>query len=217
MYIGRLNHPKIGQTDMTSIQACFSGSAPLPLEVIRDFKGRTGAVIAEGFGMTESSPVTHINPFGGERKVGSIGIPIPDTEALIVDLNDGAQEMPVGESGEFVVRDPQVMQGYGQHPEATAEPLVNGWLHTGDIAQMDDDGYFHIVDRKEDMIISGGYNVYPRDIEKVLFEHPKIADAGAVGVPHPSRGEQVKVFVVLKTGHDTAASDPHRARRWTVS
>ncbi len=200
MYIGMLGLPQIDQTDLTSIKGCFSGSAPLPIEVIRDFEGKTGAVIVEGFGMTESSPVTHINPFGGQRKVGSIGIPIPDTEARIVDLNDPAKEMPVGETGELVVRGPQVMQGYWQREDATAETLVNGWLHTGDIAMMDDEGYFFIVDRKKDMIISGGYNVYPRDIEEVLFEHPKIAEATAIGVPHPKRGEQVKVFVVLKPG-----------------
>lgn len=207
MYIGMLNHPKIDQTDLTCIKGCFSGSAPLPLEVIRDFEGKTGAIIVEGFGMTESSPVTHINPFGGERKVGSIGIPIPDTEARIVDLNEGAQEMPIGESGELVVRGPQVMQGYWQRPDATDETLVNGWLHTGDIAQMDEDGYFYIVDRKKDMIISGGYNVYPRDIEEVLFEHPKITEATAIGVPHPSRGEQVKVFAVLKEGETASAEE----------
>jgi long-chain acyl-CoA synthetase len=207
MYIGMLNHPLIERTDLTSIKGCFSGSAPLPLEVIRDFEHKTGAVIVEGFGMTESSPVTHINPFGGERKVGSIGLPISDTEARIVDLSDGSQEMPVGESGELVVRGPQVMQGYWQRPEATAETLVDGWLHTGDIAKMDEDGYFYIVDRKKDMIISGGYNVYPRDIEEVLFEHPKIAEATAIGVPHPRRGEQVKVFIVLKEGEQATVEE----------
>ena len=207
MYIGMLSHPSINQTDLTCIKGCFSGSAPLPLEVIRDFEGKTGAVIVEGFGMTESSPVTHINPFGGERKVGSIGVPISDTEARIVDLNEGTQEMPIGETGELVVRGPQVMQGYWQRPDATAETLIDGWLHTGDIAKMDEDGYFYIVDRKKDMIICGGYNVYPRDIEEVLFEHPQIAEATAIGVPHPSRGEQVKVFVVLKMGEKATAED----------
>ncbi len=206
MYIGMLGHARIDQTDLTSIKGCFSGSAPLPLEVIRDFEGKTGAVIVEGFGMTESSPVTHINPFGGQRKVGSIGIPIPDTEARIVDLNDPTQEMPMGETGELVVRGPQVMQGYWQREDATAETIIDGWLHTGDIAMMDAEGYFFIVDRKKDMIISGGYNVYPRDIEEVLFEHPKIAEATAIGVPHPKRGEQVKVFVVLKPG-ETATTE----------
>ena len=200
MYIGMLSLPQIKGTDLTCIKGCFSGSAPLPIEVIRDFEDKTGAVIVEGFGMTESSPVTHINPFGGQRKVGSIGIPIPDTEARIVDLGDPGKEMPVGETGELVVRGPQVMQGYWQREDATAETLIDGWLHTGDIGMMDEDGYFYIVDRKKDMIISGGYNVYPRDIEEVLFEHPQIEEATAIGVPHPTRGEQVKAFVVLKSG-----------------
>ena len=207
MYIGMLSLPQINQTDLTSIAGCFSGSAPLPVEIIRDFEEKTGAVIVEGFGMTESSPVTHINPFGGQRKVGSIGIPIPDTEARIVDLGDPGKEMPVGETGELVVRGPQVMQGYWQREDATAETLVDGWLHTGDIAMMDEEGYFYIVDRKKDMIISGGYNVYPRDIEEVLFEHPQIAEATAIGVPHPKRGEQVKAFVVLKSGETTTPEE----------
>ena len=200
MFIGLLNHPGIDQANLTSIKGCFSGSAPLPVEVIRDFEAKTGSTIVEGFGMTESSPVTHINPFIGERKVGSIGLPISDTECRIVDLNDGETNMPLGESGELLLKGPQVMKGYWNKPEATAETLTDGWLHTGDIGMMDEDGYFYIVDRKKDMIISGGYNVYPRDIEEVFFEHPKVLEAAALGVPHPKRGEQVKVFVVLKEG-----------------
>ena len=207
MYIGMLNHPRIEKSDMTSIKGCFSGSAPLPLEVIRDFEAKTGAVIVEGFGMTESTPVTHINPFGGQRKVGSIGLPIPDTECRIVDLSDGETDVPVGDSGELLVKGPQVMKGYWNNPEATAETLTDGWLHTGDIAKMDDEGYFYIVDRKKDMIISGGYNVYPRDIEEVFFENPDVQEATAIGVPHPTRGEQVKVFVVLKEGKTATAEE----------
>ncbi len=206
MFIGLLNHPGIDQADLTSIKGCFSGSAPLPLEVIRDFEAKTGSTIVEGFGMTESSPVTHINPFIGERKVGSIGLPISDTECRIVDLNDGETNMPLGESGELLLKGPQVMKGYWNKPEATAETLTDGWLHTGDIGKMDEDGYFYIVDRKKDMIISGGYNVYPRDIEAVFFEHPKVLEAAALGVPHPKRGEQVKVFVALKEG-ETATEE----------
>ncbi|MBU2621926.1 MAG: long-chain fatty acid--CoA ligase [Proteobacteria bacterium] len=207
MYIGMLNNPLINKTDMTSIKGCFSGSAPLPVEVIRDFEKKTGAVIVEGFGMTESSPVTHINPFaGGKRKVGSIGLPISDTESRIVDLNDGKTDLPVGEIGELIVKGPQVMKGYRNMPEETANTLGDGWLHTGDIAKMDDDGYFFIVDRKKDMIISGGYNVYPRDVEEVLFEHPKVQEATVIGIPHPVRGEAVKVFIVLKEG-ETATKE----------
>ena len=201
MYIGMLNHPKIDKTDMTSIKGCFSGSAPLPLEVIRDFESKTGAVIVEGFGMTESSPVTHINPFaGGKRKVGSVGVPVTDTECRIVNIEDGETDVPVGETGELLVRGPQVMKGYWNKPEETAQTLTDGWLHTGDIGKMDDDGYFYIVDRKKDMILSGGYNVYPRDIEEVLYEHPKIQEAAAIGVPHPTRGEAIKIFLVMKEG-----------------
>jgi long-chain acyl-CoA synthetase len=206
MYIGMLGSPNIDQVDMKSITGCFSGSAPLPVEVIKDFEGKTGAIIVEGFGMTESSPVTHVNPFNGQRKVGSIGVPISDTQCRIVDLSDGVTDMPVGESGELLVKGPQVMKGYWNNPDATADTLTDGWLHTGDIATMDEEGYFYIVDRKKDMIISGGYNVYPRDIEEVFFEHPKVQEAAAVGVPHPKRGEQVKVFVVLKEG-ETATED----------
>jgi long-chain acyl-CoA synthetase len=207
MYIGILNHPKIDSTPMTSIKGCFSGSAPLPVEVIRDFENRTGAVIVEGYGLTESSPVTHINPFaGGKRKVGSIGLPIPDTDCRIVDLTDNQTDVPVGESGELVLKGPQVMAGYWNNPEATGESLADGWLHTGDIALMDEEGYFYIVDRKKDMIISGGFNVYPRDIEEVFFEHPKVQEASAIGIPHSTRGESAKVFVVLKEG-ETATEE----------
>jgi long-chain acyl-CoA synthetase len=200
MFIGLLNHPGFDKADLSSIKGCFSGSAPLPVEVIRDFEAKTGSTIVEGFGMTESSPVTHINPFVGERKVGSIGLPISDTECRIVDLDDGKTDMPLGETGEVLLKGPQVMKGYWNKPEATAETLTDGWLHTGDIGKMDEDGYFYIVDRMKDMIISGGFNVYPRDIEEVFFEHPKVLEAAALGVPHPKRGEQVKVFVVLKEG-----------------
>jgi long-chain acyl-CoA synthetase len=201
MYIGILNHPHIDHIDLTSIKGCFSGSAPLPLEVIRDFENKTGAVIVEGYGLTESSPVTHVNPFsGGKRKVGSIGIPISDTNCRIVDLNDGDTDVPVGESGEILVKGPQVMKGYWNRPEETASTLTDGWLHTGDIGKMDEEGYFYIVDRKKDMILSGGLNVYPRDIEEVFYENPKVQEAAAIGIPHPSRGESVKVFVSLKEG-----------------
>ena len=201
MYIGMLNHPDIQKTDLTSIKGCFSGSAPLPIEVIKEFEEKTGAVIVEGYGLTESAPVTHVNPFaGGKRKVGSIGIPIPDTICRIVDLDDGVTDVPVGGTGELFIKGPQIMKGYWNMPEETAATLSDGWLHTGDIAKMDEEGYFYIVDRKKDMIISGGYNVYPRDIEEVFYEHPKVQEACTIGIPHPHRGEAAKVFVVLKQG-----------------
>jgi long-chain acyl-CoA synthetase len=207
MYIGILNHPDVAKTDLTSIKGCFSGSAPLPVEVIGEFEKKTGAIIVEGYGLTETTPVTHVNPFRGQRKVGSIGVPIPDTDCRIVDINDGVTDLPVGETGELLVKGPQVMRGYWNRPEETAEALSDGWLHTGDIAKMDADGYFYIVDRKKDMIISSGFNVYPRDIEEVFFEHPKVMEATAIGIPHPTRGEQVKVFVVLKAGETASAEE----------
>ena len=201
MYIGMLNHPDIDKVDMTSIKGCFSASAPLPLEVISDFENKTGAVIVEGYGLTETSPVTHVNPFAdGKRKVGSIGVPISDTECRIVDLEDGNTDVPVGETGELLIKGPQVMKGYWNNPEETAKTLTDGWLYTGDIAKMDEGGYFYIVDRKKDMIISSGCNVYPRDIEEVLYENPKVQEACAIGIPHPTRGEAIKVFVALKKG-----------------
>lgn len=208
MYIGILQHPDTEKTDLTSIKGCFSGSAPLPVEVIKEFESRTGATIVEGYGLTESSPVTHINPFGegSQRKVGSIGVPISDTLCRVVDLNDSTQDVPLGESGELLIKGPQIMKGYLKRAEATTETLTDGWLHTGDIAMMDEDGYFFIVDRKKDMIISGGYNIYPRDVEEVYFENPKVVEATAIGVPHPKRGETVKVFIVLKEG-ETATQE----------
>ncbi len=203
MYIGILDHPDLAHTDLTSIKGCFSGSAPLPLEVINNFQEKTGAIIVEGFGLTESTPVTHINPFNGTRKQGSIGIPIPDTECKIVDLEDKSIEMPLGESGELLMRGPQVMKGYLNKPDETKKTMTeDGFLCTGDVAKMDDDGYFYIVDRIKDMIISGGYNVYPRDIDEVLFEHPKILEACAIGIPHEKRGEAVKAFIILKEGEE---------------
>ena len=206
MFIGILNHPDISKTDMTCLKGCFSGSAPLPVEVIRKFEEVTGAIIVEGYGLTESSPVTHVNPFLGQRKVGSIGIPSPDTECKVVDVETGEDEVALGDRGELAIKGPQVMKGYWNMPDETASTLRNGWLHTGDIATVDDDGYFYIVDRKKDMIISGGYNVYPRDIDEVLYENPKVQEACAIGVPHPTRGEQIKAFVVLKQG-ETATEE----------
>ncbi len=203
MYIGMLDHPDIENTDLTSVKGCFSGSAPLPLDIINRFQEKTGSVIVEGFGLTESTPVTHINPFNGVRKQGSIGLPISETECRIVDLDDNSKEMPVGETGELLIRGPQVMKGYLGKPEETRKTITrDGFLCTGDIAKMDEDGYFYIVDRIKDMIISGGYNVYPRDIDEVLFEHPKILEACCIGIPHKKRGEAIKAFVTLKEGEE---------------
>lgn len=202
MFIGMLQHPNIDKVNLTSIQGCFSGSAPLPIEVIKEFESRTGAIIVEGYGLTETSPVTHINPFGegSKRKVGSIGVPISGTLCKIVDITDSSIEMPIGEPGELLIKGPQVMRGYLKRPDETADTLSNNWVHTGDIAIMDEEGYFQIVDRKKDMIISGGYNIYPRDIEEIYFEHPDILEAAALGIPHEKRGEAIKVFIVMKDG-----------------
>lgn len=203
MYIGMLDHPDMAHTDLTSVKGCFSGSAPLPLEVINNFQEKTGSIIVEGFGLTESTPVTHVNPFNGVRKQGSIGVPIPDTECKIVDLNDKTREVALGEPGELLIRGPQIMKGYLKKPDETKKTLTeDGFLCTGDVARMDEDGYFYIVDRIKDMIISGGYNVYPRDIDEVLFEHPKILEGCCIGIPHEKRGEAVKAFVVLKEGEE---------------
>ncbi|MBN1883520.1 MAG: long-chain fatty acid--CoA ligase [Deltaproteobacteria bacterium] len=200
MYIGLLAHPDTKKSDLKSIKGCFSGSAPLPVEVIKEFESMTGAKIVEGFGLTESTPVTHINPFGGITKIGSIGVPLPDTDCRIVDLDDEKTEVKQGNSGELIISGPQVMQGYYNMPDETKGTLRDGWLYTGDVATMDEDGYFYIVDRKKDMIIAGGYNIYPREIDEVLYEHPKVQEACAVGVPDEYRGETVKVFIVPKPG-----------------
>ena len=176
-----------------------SGGAPLPVNLKRGFEEKTGRPLLEGYGLSEASPVTHINPpFAGQGREGSIGVPIPSTDARIVDVETGTREMPVGEQGELVIQGPQVMKGYRNMPEETAEVLRDGWLHTGDVARMDEDGYFYIVDRKKDMISAGGYNVYPREIEEVLYEHEGVAEAVAIGVEDEYRGETVKAFVVRK-------------------
>ena len=168
----------------------------------------TGATIVEGFGMTETTPVTHVNPFaGGARKIGSVGVPISDTLCRIVDLDEGSQNMPIGERGELIVKGPQIMRGYKGQPEETANTLKDGWIYTGDIATMDEDGYFYIVDRKKDMIITGGYNVYPRDIDEVFYMNPKVQEACAIGIPDVKRGESVKVFIVLKKGQTATAEE----------
>lgn len=204
MYIGMLNHADMKKIDLTCFKGFFSGSAPLPVEVIHEFEKQTGAVIVEGYGLTESSPVTHINPFKGVRKAGSIGIPLPDTDCKIVDITDPTITLEKDTPGEMLLKGPQVMQGYLNLDVETAKVLDDGWLRTGDIATMDDDGYFYIVDRMKDMVISGGYNVYPREIDEVLYLHPKVREASSVGIPHPTRGEQIKSFVVADDESVTA-------------
>jgi long-chain acyl-CoA synthetase len=208
MYLAIGNYMKTHQYDLTSIKAAISGAGPLMKEVQDRFEQLTKSRIVEGYGLSEASPVTHANPIFGRRKSGTIGLPWPDTEARIVDIETGTRELPVGQTGELVVQGPQVMQGYWNKPEETAQALRGGWLHTGDIAKRDEEGYFMVVDRIKDMIKTVGENVYPREIEEVLFAHPKVKDAVVVGLPHEEyMGEKIKAFVVLKDGQTATAEE----------
>jgi long-chain acyl-CoA synthetase len=185
-----------------------SGGSALPVNLKRSFEEKVGKPLFEGYGLSEASPVTHNNPpFLGQGREGSIGIPIPSTDARIVDVETGEQEMSIGESGELIIKGPQVMKGYLNMPDETATTLRDGWLYTGDVATLDEDGYFYIVDRKKDMILASGYNVYPREIEEVLFEHPDVAEAVAIGIPDEYRGETVKAFVVQRPGAQTSEEE----------
>jgi long-chain acyl-CoA synthetase len=207
MYVAINNYPDINKYNLKSIRACVSGAAGLPVDVQKKFQELTGGRLVEGYGLSETSPVTHANPVFGNNKIGTIGVPWPDTEAKIMDLETGTKEMPMGEIGELVIRGPQVMKGYWNMPEETRNTLRDGWLYTGDIAKMDQDGYFQIVDRKKDMIIAGGFNIYPRDVEEVLYTHPKVKEAVVAGVPDPYRGETVKAYIVLKEGQTATAEE----------
>ncbi len=200
LYTALLCQKDIGKYDLTCLKICVSGASPLPLKVIKDFFEVTGVELIEGYGLTEASPVTHFNPLHCKKRFGCIGIPLPDTDCKIVDLNERNREVSPGEVGELCIKGPQVMQGYWMKPEETADSLRDDWLHTGDIAMMDHDGYFSIVDRKKDMILVEGYNVYPREIDEILITHPKVREAAVIGIPDQLRGETVKAFVVLKRG-----------------
>lgn len=205
------SHPQVSKykDSLAAIKVCNSGSAPLPLEVALKFGQVTegGGNLVEGYGLSEASPVTHSNPLDRPTRAGSIGIPFPDTDAIIVDLETGEKELPAGEIGELCIRGPQVMKGYWGKPDETSETMRNGWLHTGDIARRDEDGYFYIIDRKKDMIIAGGFNVYPRDIEEVLYEHPKVKEVVVAGVPDAYRGESPKAYIVLKPGAEATEEE----------
>lgn len=207
IYTAIINAPDVARYDLRSITACISGAAGLPLEVQSRFEALTGGRLVEGYGLTEASPVTHANPILGTRKPGSIGIPFPDTDAKIVDMETGTRTLLPGEVGELVIAGPQVMQGYWQRPDETALVLRGGWLFTGDLAKMDGDGYFYIVDRKKEMIITGGMNVFPREVEEALYAHPAVMEAAAVGVPDAYRGEVVKAYVVLRPGAAASAEE----------
>jgi long-chain acyl-CoA synthetase len=207
MYVAINNAVEKGGHDLSSIKACLSGAAPLPLEVAERFERFSGGRLVEGYGLSESSPVAIANPIYGKRKAGTIGLPIPDTLARIADPSDPDRTMPPGEPGELALAGPQVMQGYWNRPEETAQALRDGWLLTGDMATMDEEGYFTIVDRKKELIIAGGYNVYPREVEEVLYEHPKVIEVAVAGVPDPYRGEIVKAFVVLRPGEQCTTDE----------
>ncbi len=207
MYTAINNYPELHKYNIGSLKACISGASALPIEVQTKFQDLTGARLVEGYGLSEACPVTHANPAFGENRLGTIGLPYPDTDCKIVDVETGRIELPSDQPGELIIHGPQVMKGYWNKPEETRLTLRNGWLHTGDIATMDQDGYFRIVDRKKDMIIAGGLNIYPREVEEVLFQHPKILEATVAGVPDQYRGETVKAFVVLKHGQAATAED----------
>lgn len=198
LYIGFINFPGIEKRKVGTVRVCISGSAALPVEVAKKFEALTGGKLVEGYGLTEAAPCTHCNPLSGLRKMGSIGIPMPGIDAKVLDEN--LHELPPGEVGELAVRGPNIMLGYWQRPDETAKTIKIDWLLTGDMARMDEDGYFYIVDRKKDMIIAGGYNIYPREVEEVLFAHPGVAEAAVVGLPDEYRGETVAAFVVPKPG-----------------
>lgn len=207
IYLGINQHPDIKNYDLTSIHTCVSGSAPLPVEVKKQFEQLTGAKVVDAYGLSEASPVTHSNPVNGERKPGSIGMPIPNTQCKIVSMIDGVTECALNEPGELIIKGPQVMKGYWEMPEETENALRDGWLYTGDIAYMDEDGYCFIVSRKKDVIISGGFNIYPREVEEVVYNHPSVKEVVAIGVPHDYRGETVKLFVVLIEGETTTEEE----------
>jgi long-chain acyl-CoA synthetase len=207
LYISMLNHPEIKTCGLEHVRRFNSGSAPLPLEVIERFEKMSGAMLYEGYGLTEASPTTHSTPTLAKRKIGSIGLPFPSTDCKIVDLETGERVVPVGETGELCVRGPQVMKGYWNRPEETAIALRDGWLYTGDVARMDEDGFFYIVQRKKDMIIVSGFNVYPNEVEDVLFTHPAVLETAVIGVPDPYRGEAVKAFITLRPGAKATADE----------
>jgi long-chain acyl-CoA synthetase len=205
MYVALLNHPRRGDYDVSSLRLCVSGGAALPVEVLRGFEDAFGCIILEGYGLSETSPVASFNHPDRQRKPGSIGTPIQGVEMRLV--GPGGEDVPAGEVGEIAIRGHNLMKGYWRREQATSEAVPDGWLRTGDLARQDEDGYFFIVDRKKDLIIRGGYNVYPREVEEVLYEHPAVAEAAVVGVAHPTHGEEVGAAVVLKPGAEATPAE----------
>jgi long-chain acyl-CoA synthetase len=205
MYVAVTNFPNAEDYGVSSIKYCNSGAAPLPVEVIAAFEQRFGGKIREGYGLSEASPFSHGQPFMLEPRPGTVGMPVSDTDAEIVDVETGTRVLAPGDVGEIRIRGPQVMKGYWNRPDETAATLRDGWLYTGDLGTMDADGYFSIVDRKKDMIIASGYNVYPRDVEEVLYEHSGVLEACVVGVPDSYRGETVKAYIVRRPNAEVSA------------
>jgi long-chain acyl-CoA synthetase len=197
MYAAMMNHPAAAETDSSRLRTCVSGGAALPLGVLKGFEQAFGCVILEGYGLSETSPVASFNP-PERRKPGSIGIPVPGVEMAVV--GEDGTPLGVGEVGEIVIRGHNVMKGYWNRPDATETAIVDGWFHSGDLAKVDADGYFFIVDRMKDMIIRGGYNVYPREIEEVFYEHPAVREAAVIGVPDDYFGEEVAAVISLRDG-----------------
>jgi long-chain acyl-CoA synthetase len=200
MFGALLHHPEREGYDTSTLRTCITGGASMPVEVLRGFEQAFGAIVLEGYGLSETSPVSSSNHPDRERKPGSIGTPLEGVEMKVVDEDDN--EVPQGEVGEIVIRGHNIMKGYWQRPDATAEAMRGGWFHSGDMARVDEEGYFYIVDRKKDLIIRGGYNVYPREVEEVLYEHPKIREAAVLGVPHDQWGEEIGAAVVLHEGEE---------------
>jgi long-chain acyl-CoA synthetase len=205
MWVYLLNYPGAEQYDTSSMRVWGSGAAPLPVEIVEPFEKKFGGKLLEGYGLTEASPVVSAHRLSGVRKLGSVGQPIPGVQVTIQD--DGDRALPVGEVGEVCVKGPNVMLGYYRNPEETARAIRNGWLHTGDMGRLDEDGFLYIVERKKDLIIRGGFNIYPREVEAALYAHPKVAEAAVVGMPDPLMGEDVLAFVVLKDGHTATAEE----------
>lgn len=207
MLIGLNQHPDIGTSKIKSIRGVICGSAPMPVEAMKTFEALSGAVITEGYGLSETSNILTANPIQTVRKPGGVGLPFPGNEIRIVDLETGTKDMPLNESGEIIAKGPTIMREYWNNPAETAKTMTDGWLFTGDIGYMDDDGHIFIVDRKKDMVLSSGFNVYPREIDELMYSHPKVLNACSFGVPDPKRGESLKLALVLKPGEELTEAE----------
>jgi len=211
MYTALVNHPKVRDFDLSSLDLCSSGGAPLPMEVLQKFQNLTGLTPREGYGLTETAPLGTLQIIDGPGRPGTVGLPAPHTIIEVVDLETGLSVLPIGQKGEICFRGPQVMKGYWNKPEATEEAFRGGRFHTGDIGFMDQDGFVTLVDRKKDMIRSGGYNVFPRNIEEAFYEHPSVAEVTVIGIPDAYRGQSAKAFIVLKPGQTPFGIDELKA------